>query len=366
MSVIPLKPVKRQLQFEDKLLSIFDHLSIGVLLMNFDGKVEFVNPALKRLLQVRVTNPTGRHYSEIIWIAALHRIIDKVLMSSDEVASEEFEIDQGGTETWISARVERWTDADNALLVVEDVTSRKKLEATRRDFVANVSHELRTPMTVICGFVETLLGSETIREDEDRKFLLSIGRQANRINTLCEDLLSLSRLEASGSLSSMVMDSFSLKELFSEISAEMAPICEAAAIEFSVALEDDLFVHGHSGLIYQAVVNLLKNSIAFTPAEGKIEIAGSRVGRDICIKVVDTGCGIATPELDRIFERFYKIDHARTRKCGGSGLGLAIVKHIALVHGGSVQVASELGKGSSFSLLLKSGEKKITENMETI
>jgi two-component system phosphate regulon sensor histidine kinase PhoR len=235
------------------------------------------------------------------------------------------------------------------LIVLRDVTRLRRLENVRRDFVANVSHELKTPITSIKGFVETLMdGAYDDREDADR-FLEIIARQVNRLDTIIEDLLTLSRLEKGTEDQTTGLVSESVRDVL-QASIQM---CEKKAsdknIDVQLECPNDLTAPMNGHLLEQAIVNLVDNAVKYSEPGGKVHVSANQDGDNLVIRVQDWGCGIARKHLPRLFERFYRVDKARSRELGGTGLGLAIVRHIALVHRGSVSVESEVGAGTTVS-----------------
>ena len=239
-----------------------------------------------------------------------------------------------------------------SLLVIHNVTKIQKLERIRRDFVANVSHELRTPITSIKGFVETLLDGAMNEPRMLDKFLKTIERQAERLNSIFEDLLTLSRLEAGVGDTPLDKEIKDILEVVDAAVEECLPLAEAKQITLSI--EDNLVgnVEINARFSEQALVNLIENAIKYSPEGEVIRLAKAEHASHIGISVVDKGIGIPEKHLPRLFERFYRVDPGRSRQMGGTGLGLAIVKHIAQLHGGWVSVKSKEQQGSTFTLYL--------------
>jgi two-component system, OmpR family, phosphate regulon sensor histidine kinase PhoR len=244
--------------------------------------------------------------------------------------------------------------AEGLVLALADVTDMRRLERVRRDFVANVSHELRTPVQLVKGFAEALEEGAIVDPEKAPRFVAMIARNAQRMEDLIADLLSLASLERGG------------REGIEAARSPIAPILEAAreavaakalsaGVEIAVSCDERLEAVVHAGLVEQALVNLLDNAVKFSPRLSKVEASASAVdgagGAALCIEVRDRGIGIPAADLPRVFERFYRVDKARSRDLGGTGLGLAIVRHIALAHGGSASAASWEGEGSTFTLL---------------
>ena len=238
------------------------------------------------------------------------------------------------------------------LVVLNDITRLNKLETMRSDFVANVSHELRTPLTSIKGFVETLQAGAINDTDAARRFLEIITRQVERLSTIVEDLLALSRLEEEAKNQVINLQ----PTVAAEVIASAVQVCTAKALkkDIKIATKCDTMLSAflEPALIEEAVINLIDNAVNYSPPGERIMVMVEKDTneKDIVISVTDNGPGIPEIHHNRIFERFYRVDKARSRKLGGTGLGLSIVKHIVLLHGGSVTVKSAPGKGSRFSL----------------
>lgn len=326
----------------------------GVLVINQQGIVRTINRAALNFLEVTVLNAEGRSYLELFQHAELQRFVARALT-------------QGVVEPitlTIGARVERIIEVQAAPLVVTDgvepgvlfvmydVTRIHRLESLRRDFVANVSHELRTPVTSIKGFVETLIDGAKDNPKDLERFLQIIARQAERLNSIFNDLLTLARLEAGGEGANIEFEVRRVSDLIKAAVDDCGYRAADKGISIDVARAGTEKVRVNSSLIQQALVNLIDNAIKYSDPNKKVWIESKLDGDFIEIVVIDQGPGIAHGHLSRLFERFYRVDHGRSRQLGGTGLGLSIVKHIAQVHGGKVAVASVVGEGSRFSLFL--------------
>ena len=234
------------------------------------------------------------------------------------------------------------------IAIVEDISERRRLEAVRKDFAANVSHELRTPIGALGVLAETLV-------DEDdpevvRRLARRIMSEAERAGRLIEDLLDLSRIEASGVLVDTPVD---IAALITTADERVAALAAQRAVEVLVALpEEATFVRGDERQLVSAAVNLLDNAIKYSEPGSVVELEAAVDGRWVVISVSDQGIGIPARDLERVFERFYRVDRARSRETGGTGLGLSIVRHVATNHGGTVDVTSREGEGSVFRLRL--------------
>jgi two-component system phosphate regulon sensor histidine kinase PhoR len=239
-----------------------------------------------------------------------------------------------------------------AVIVLNDVSRLRQLENMRRDFAANVSHELKTPITSIKGFVETLLDGAVRDPHDAERFLRIIARQADRLNAIIEDLLSLSRIEKEAEAADIALNVVGLREVLNAAIHN----CETKAAERGIRIvlggNPDLEAKINPPLFEQAVTNLLDNAVKYSNQDGQVDLIAAQRDHEILIQVRDQGCGIAEEHLSRLFERFYRVDKARSRKLGGTGLGLAIVKHIVLAHRGQVAVESQEEVGSCFTIHL--------------
>ena len=239
-------------------------------------------------------------------------------------------------------------DASRLVLVADDVTELRRLETIRRDFVANVSHELRTPLASIRAMTETLQDGALQDPSVAYHFLATINNEAQRLTRISEDLLILSQAESRQPETAR----FPLAGMIQEAVLRFQPQAEKAGIDLSSELAADLEVCANHDQIEQVIVNLIDNALKYTPSGGKACITAENRAKQVAVHVSDTGIGIMSQDLPRIFERFYRVDKARSRQSGGTGLGLSIVKHIVEAHGGQVTVKSEYGHGSTFTFTL--------------
>jgi two-component system, OmpR family, phosphate regulon sensor histidine kinase PhoR len=260
-----------------------------------------------------------------------------------EQPSNEAPTIQLGSRT-LAVRVENAVDGSR-LLLTRDVTERERLDRMRRDFVANVSHEMRTPLTVVSGYVETLIDLP-LDESERGKYLATVATQTENMRRLVEDLLILARLE--NEQVPIEQGAIELHQLAEETLRDAVALSNGRH-RFTSAIERAAVVGSHSEL-RSAIGNLLSNAVRYTPQDGHIQLALNVEGIHAVLTVTDTGVGIAAEHIPRLTERFYRVDRSRSRETGGTGLGLAIVKHIAQRHGGALEIVSALGKGSTFRL----------------
>jgi signal transduction histidine kinase len=237
---------------------------------------------------------------------------------------------------------------EGAIAVVRDVTDLRVLERTRQEFFTNVSHELKTPITAIRGALETVVTDREMPTDVRDRFLANAQQHSLRLSTLVNDLLSLARLERDPH--TLPREPVELVTLAGEVLEGAEPMAERAGITLELFVGAMSVVKGDEEALRQAITNLVDNAIAHSPPEQTVTVAVSDDGGVATIAVRDTGEGIPAAALERVFERFYRVDAARSRARGGTGIGLSIVKHVAQAHGGSVQVSSEPGRGSEFTL----------------
>ena len=325
----------------------------GVLAVNNDEAIIRLNRAAAALVGATPELAVGRDLREVVRHPVLQEFVAAALTS--EKPSEKDLLLYTPDERHVAAHGTALRDASGArigaLVVLNDGTRIRRLENIQREFVANVSHELKTPITAIQGFVETLLGNEEHKPEDVKRFLGIVSRHTERLNSIIEDLLSLSRIEQeeSGSLEREDAD-------LSLVAASAAQLCRTRANGKDIVIENrctgPMPARVNTRLMEQAFVNLLDNAVKFSPPGRLIVIGGAPENGGWKISVRDQGCGISAEHLPRLFERFYRVDKARSRQSGGTGLGLAIVKHIVKAHGGTVAVTSQLGSGSTFSITL--------------
>ena len=356
-----MKTMARQLDERIRLLgqeraeseAVLASMIEGVLAVDNHEVVMRLNDAAARLLGTTVGQAVGRDLREVVRNPMLQEFLLQSLASSMPIAKDLwlFVPDERNVAVYGTALQSTAGQRIGALVVLNDVTRLRRLENIQREFVANVSHELKTPITAIKGFVETLQGGDAHRLEDVQRFLEIIRRHAERLDSIIEDLLSLSRIEQEerGKLERMEAD-------LRDIIANAIQLCRSRSNGKDIAIENHCVapmpVCVNARLIEQAVVNLLNNAVKFSAPGRLVVVEGRRDGEQWVLSVRDQGCGIAAEHLPRLFERFYRVDKARSRQSGGTGLGLAIVKHIVKAHGGTVSVESTPGQGSTFSIRL--------------
>lgn len=328
--------------------AVFDSMIEGVLLLDPNGKIQLVNRSLTRLLSLN-GDVTGKSLEETFRWPGLQELMERVA-SEKRVIDSELEF-SGPTFRWFqingAAYVDQKGQPQGTLLVFHDMTRLKQLENTRKEFVANVSHELRTPLSMIKGYVETLLEGAKDDPAQAGRFLQIIDKHADRLTYLIEDLLTISKLE-SGQIV-MNLQRVNLRELAQRVGDDLRSRAEEKKITVEISLSSEFSVQADVDRLQQVFFNLVENAIKYGQSQGHVCIgAQAREEGQIEIWIRDDGPGIPSDAQDRVFERFFRIDKARSRETGGTGLGLAIVKHIVQAHGGKVWLESELGRGSTF------------------
>jgi two-component system phosphate regulon sensor histidine kinase PhoR len=310
----------------------------GVIAADGRGRIVTANPAARRLLGYGPTEPLP-DLAELFRVKAAREVVDAVL-AGEPVQDRQLDMDDRAF--MVNARP---LPAGGAVLVIHDLTEIRRLEAVRRDFVANVSHELKTPLTSISGYAETLL-ADPPDPDTARRFASTILSNARRMQRLVDDLLDLSRIEAGRWQPSKAPAD--VAAVARESWMALAGRAETQGVSFEVAIREGAeLVSADLDALRQILTNLVDNALRYTPAGGRITVAADREGPGIALTVRDTGVGITGEHLPRIFERFYRADASRSREEGGTGLGLAIVKHLVEAHGGRVYAESERGLGTS-------------------
>lgn len=340
---------------KNELSTILSSMSEGVIAVDPDLRMIIVNKAAREILGMKEDSVEGHTVYEVLRNPHMQSFVER-LLATRSPAEDELEWD-AGEKRLLVLRGSIMMDSESpsgAVVVIRDITRMRKLEDMRRDFVANVSHEIKTPVTAIKTAVETLAAQSDSFPPPLRRFLEIIGRHADRLADLVGDVLSLSALE-SGSSSMGMLFSFRQESLFRILQTALE-LCRSRAESAQVTLKlecgEKIRLFADASLLEQAVVNLVDNAIKYSPAGETVRIDGEEKEDHILIRVSDHGCGIPEQEHDRIFERFYRVDKARSRKLGGTGLGLSIVKHIVLAHHGTVHVESVPGEGSTFVIEL--------------
>ena len=339
---------------KNELEAVLSGMEEAVIAVDMNERIINSNHAAESLFGFAFDQARGRTVQEVIRNSRLQNFIKRVLSSDTPVTGEI--IVQFRTDRFLQAHGSILRDSSDrnigALIVLNDVTRLKHLETIRREFVANVSHELKTPITSIKGFVETLKDGAIQDPVNAQRFLDIILKHTDRLNAIIEDLLSLSRVEQEGENEQIRLEPVQV----SEVVKNALIVCDSKTGEKGIRIDfrgiEDVEVMANPDLLEQAIVNLLDNAIKYSGRQSNVLVEVFPSGDEAVIKVEDHGIGIPEEHLTRIFERFYRVDKARSREMGGTGLGLAIVKHIVLAHHGRVDVQSTLGKGSVFFIYI--------------
>lgn len=338
-----------------RLQSVLDNMTSGVVMIAHDGRITLYNRKAEQLLGSSARERVGRNYSELRYHYELLGLIRDGL--DTPVALHEQLTVYYPEERMLEIGLVPMTMSDDEepglLMVLQDVTAIRRLENMRSEFVANVSHELKTPVAVVKGFAETLLAGAIYDRETATSFLTIIRDESDRLNRLIGDILELSKIESRRAplqFSPVDMPQF-LERLTEMLSADAAK----KSITLDVQAEPELFLEADEDRLGQIVINLMQNGINYTPEGGKVKVraeyaeGGAEDDVDkVRITVSDTGIGIPKRDIERIFERFYRVDKARSRSSGGTGLGLSIVKHLVELHHGTIRVESTVGVGSQF------------------
>lgn len=326
----------------------------GVLAIDSDGRILYVNDAAGRLLGVLPEQARGRTVQETV----RHPDVQNFIIATPRGinTSETQIVMRGLDERHVQLHGAPLTDPGGqqigGLVVINDITRLKRLESVRSEFVANVSHELKTPITALKGCVETLSEDTPLEPDDADRFLDMMTRHVRRLEAIVRDLLSLSRLEFEVERGEVPCERGPIRDVIRRAVQSVADRAQAKKISFTVTCPDKLSALINGALLEQAVANLADNAVKYSDEGTAVTVEAKDEGDEIVIRVADEGPGIESKHLPRLFERFYRVDRARSRALGGTGLGLSIVKHIALAHEGNVTVESVLGQGTTFTLHL--------------
>lgn len=342
-------------QQKNELEAVFKSMIEAVIVIDTEEKIERMNEAALLLLGLSSARGIGRPIVETVRNVDFLNFVRETLSSNSPVAKQLVFSDRGVEQHFHSNGTLLYDSHGHqvgALIVLNDVTKMQRLETIRQEFVANVSHELKTPITAIKGFIETICDGNGCGPEDTERFLKIVLRQADRLNSIVDDLLALSRIEQEEEQKEIELKS----GLLAPVLRNSIDLVTTKALEKNIRLTlqcaNTLSVHMNTHLLEQALTNLLVNAIKYSHEGGEVLVSAYQEKEEIVIQVTDFGCGIAKEHLPRLFERFYRSDKARSRKLGGTGLGLAIVKHIIQAHGGNVAVESELGRGSIFVIKL--------------
>ena len=334
----------------NKIRAILTALVDGVMTVDCLGTVTLANKAAEDIFRATSGGLVGKPFAGLAVPRELNQMLKRVMETGEQIFCETA-LEQGLFRVQMAAINDDEGDTEGAVIVFHDITDARKFDQMRSEFVANVSHELRTPLTAIKGFVETLLDGALEDNVLCRRFLSIIEGENNRLTRLIDDLLTLSAIESRER--KLTLKPVCLVTSVRQVMNILAPQAREKGLQVELIYNRSLpLVQADEDLVGQVLINLIDNAIKYTPRDGKIMIRLKREGQRVLPTVTDTGPGIPKESLPRLFERFYRVDKARSRELGGTGLGLAIVKHIVESHGGEVFVDSELGRGSTFGFSL--------------
>ncbi|WP_456384973.1 ATP-binding protein [Desulfolithobacter sp.] len=350
-----IQTISRQ---HNELEAVFGSMTEAVVAIDTEERIIRMNRAATRLFGLDQKAVKGKSIEGLIRNSDLLVLIRSVF-ETNEPSEEEINFFDGSHLVTLQARAVALHDSENesigVLVVMTDVTRLNRLENLRRDFVANVSHELKTPITAIRGYVETILEGALDSREDTRRFLEIVKRQTTRLEAIIDDLLTLSRIEDRSSKDDIKLSRMRIRPVLEAALQTCAVKAREKEVVVEIDCNESLEARINQPLLEQAVINLLSNAITYSPAGSTVWVRArkSQDNEGVEISVADQGIGIAREHQERLFERFYRCDKARSREQGGTGLGLAIVKHIAQSHGGMVTVSSSPGRGSVFTLKLR-------------
>ncbi|MBN2539602.1 MAG: PAS domain-containing protein [Deltaproteobacteria bacterium] len=361
-----VKELKEKIQSANeekgKLEAVLASMEDGILLLDTDDRIEAINDASKKIFTARFRDIVGKTPLEAFRNIDMQKALDRYKETGAPISREIIlgEEDQAALDVTISPVHGLPEGKEKTMIVLHDVTRLKKLEKVRADFVANVTHEIKTPLTAILGFIETLEGGAIDERKTAKKFLHTIHEHAERLDRLVDDLLVISNAELGEMRFSF--EGVSLNGVIENALTVIERKASEKGVHMEKEMPDDLpIICGDRDRLHQIVLNVLDNAVKFTPDSGSISIK-TLDGKDgnVYIKISDTGIGIPKGEIPRLGERFYRVDKTRSRELGGTGLGLSIVKHLMTAHNGRIEIESQLGRGTTVSLIFPTFQEDLT------
>jgi len=343
----------------DDLKTLLSAIQTGLIALDGQLRVRSANEIAERMLGLQSTDYRGRLLAEVIRQPELLAFVERTATSAQPVTAEVHLTGTGAESLLVAGEPLSGIGGGGVLLALDDVTRLRRLENVRADFAANVSHELRTPITNIKGYVETLIDIGADDPEQVRHFLGVIHRSTLRLSTLIEDILLLAFLDQPRVTTHIDFIQTPLHAVVEDACAQVSLMAQARRMTIRVSVPEDLLATVNASLLSQAVLNLLSNALKYSPEGTTVEISGDLINGFAEIAVRDEGPGIDEEHLPRLFERFYRVDAARSRDAGGTGLGLAIVKHIAMVHGGSASVDCPRSGGTVFKMRIPRGIRRM-------
>lgn len=364
-------------QNSNHLQAVLENMVEGVLAISSDKTILLANDASRRLLESRFADPIGKSLLEVTRARPVYEAVEQALVSAQPV-EKEFE-STGKQRKTVALRATRLpgSPSPGVVVVLHDVSELRRLESLRREFVAGVSHELKTPLAAIKAYAETLRMGAVNDPEHNLNFVLRIEEQAERLHQLILDLLQIARVEAGQEV--FEITKVFVRDVFDECHSQFADVSASRKVQLEIsAPENDDAVLGDEEGVRTILSNLVDNALKYTPEGGKVcvrcvraepprgtgdshtgRLLGATPTKWLCLEVQDSGIGIAEKDLSRVFERFFRVDKARSRELGGTGLGLSIVKHFVQAFGGTVAVESQLRQGSTFRVFLPQAEESV-------
>ncbi len=330
--------------WSDRILELIDE---GVLIVDDSLTAVLANRSARLLLGIGDVLPPRLPSDDLLSIA--RRVVVEQRQVEDVVEL------RGPSRRSLQVRASHLEGTGGAVLLLHDISDEQRSQRVRRQFVMHASHELKTPIAGILLLAEAVSDASGSDPEKTRHFAASLLRESERLNRLVGDLLDLSRLEDPATIANSLAD---LSAVATAETVEVLPQAKIKAIAITAAIDDGIHVRGDNGQLALMIRNLLDNAVRYTPKEGEVSVAVTSEKSEAVLRVSDTGVGIPLRDQARVFERFFRVDEGRSRDQGGTGLGLAIVKHVADLHGGHVTVASQLGEGSTFTVVLPLAEKR--------
>ncbi|MCD4763831.1 MAG: cell wall metabolism sensor histidine kinase WalK [Desulfobacterales bacterium] len=346
--------IKTAIKQRNELEAVLSSMEEGVIAVDPDEIIISINQSAASMFKSRSSDLEQRSIQEVIRNSELQKIIKKAISSGEHSEGDVvlFQDEEIILNVQTTSLLDEGEDFIGILVVLNDVTRLRHLENMRKEFVSNVSHEIKTPLTAIKGFVETLSQGAMENPDEAKRFLNIIEKHVNRLVSIIEDLMHLSVIEQRDKSEGIKLEKGHIRSVIKTAIQVCQAKAESKKIKVNLICHEDISTKIDTQLLEQAAVNLLDNAIKYSEKGGLVQIEVITTDTEVCISFKDHGIGIPKEHLPRLFERFYRVDKARSRKLGGTGLGLAIVKHIIQTHGGYVTVESNPGEGSNFVIHL--------------
>ncbi|MCM3002774.1 two-component system histidine kinase PnpS [Priestia koreensis] len=346
--------VSNQEMQQDRLRTLIENMGSGMILIDSRGYINLINRAFKEQFQIDPSEYLHQLYYNCFQHRELVSLVEEIFMTEIKVRKQlllPIKIERKHFDVYGAPIIGFNDEWKGIVLVFHDITELKKLEQMRKDFVANVSHELKTPITSITGFSETLLEGAMEDPQLTEQFLGIILKESQRMQNLIQDLLDLSKVEQHGYV--IHTTPVNIKQMLEEMVMILSPRAQEKGIALHLhKTSSEGILDGDSARLKQIFINLISNAINYTLTDGRVDIAIKEKRHHVQVQIKDTGIGIEEEEIPRIFERFYRVDKARSRNSGGTGLGLAIVKHLVEAHHGTIDVESEIEKGTTFTVTL--------------